>query len=192
MSTPCHDDVVVRFILPVKDLALAKTRLDVSDRQAVVKAMLLDTIETVVGAALGPVVLVSPDPAVAAIAVEYGLHFVKHDGGLNEAITSAVTTGICAAILPDLPALRGDDVTRLVGQGSGFVPDAAGTGTTMAIADPLVPLFGPGSAAAFEKHGLPRLAMAPTGRCDVDDASSLARALDLGVGEHTRRALGRV
>jgi 2-phospho-L-lactate/phosphoenolpyruvate guanylyltransferase len=189
MSTPCHDALMVRFILPVKDLRLAKTRLDVADRRAIVKAMLLDTIEAVVGAELGPVVLVSPDVDVAAIADAYGLGFVNHRGGLNEAISSAITTTVCAAILPDLPALRSDDVRALVASGSGFVPDAQGTGTTMAIAEPLVPLFGPGSAAAFEERGMQRLNAAATGRCDVDDVAALARAIRLGVGPNTREVL---
>lgn len=189
MSTPCHDAVVVRFILPVKDLRFAKSRLHMPNRAGIVTAMLLDTLEAVLAAKAGLVVLVSPDPAVAAIAQRYAVEFLSHNGSLNEAIAAAVTDDRCAGVLPDVPALRPDDVRLLVQADRGFVPDAAGTGTTMVIAERLVPVFGTGSAQAFESLGLPRLPAAPTARCDVDDAQGLAAATALGLGRHTLACL---
>ncbi len=179
----------MRFILPIKALGHGKSRLQVPARRALVEAMLLDTLEAVLEADAGPVVLVSPDSRVAQIAHEYAVGLLPHGGSLNEAIAAASVPGVCAAVLPDLPALRADDVRALAQAGRGFVPDAAGTGTTMAIAEGLVPLFGRGSARRFETHGLPRLPAAPTARCDVDDESALAAAVSLGVGLHTGAVL---
>jgi 2-phospho-L-lactate guanylyltransferase len=180
---------VVRFILPIKELRRGKTRLHVPHRPALVEAMLLDTLEAVLDADAGPVVLVSPDPRVAQIADEYAVALVTRGGALNEAVSAALGPGRCAAVLPDLPALRADDIRSLVNAERGFVPDAAGTGTTMAIAENLLPVFGPGSARAFESQGLTRLAAAPTARCDVDDTKALSMAVMLGLGRHTKTVL---
>lgn len=180
---------VVRFILPMKELRRAKSRLQVPKREALIEAMLRDTLEAVLAADAGPVILVSPDQRVAGLADEYPVGYVAHDGSLNEAISVALTADRCAVVLPDLPALRPADVRRLAGAESGFVPDAAGTGTTMAIAGRLNPVFGRGSARSFAAQGLPLLQARDSARCDVDDAKGLSRAVALGVGRHTRAVL---
>ncbi len=75
----------------------------------------------------------------------------------------------------------------------GYVPDSAGTGTTMLTALPgvaLDPAFGPDSAARHDliAHRLPAAAGL---RLDVDTASDLEEAQKLGVGAATRAILTR-
>ncbi len=75
-----------------------------------------------------------------------------------------------------------------------FVADAAGTGTTLLAAGPgveLEPHFGAGSALRHEESGaMPVRAELASLRRDVDTEEDLAAARELGVGEHTARALG--
>jgi 2-phospho-L-lactate guanylyltransferase len=71
-----------------------------------------------------------------------------------------------------------------------FVPDAAGTGTTLYTARPGVafqPRFGPGSAARHAAAGAAALLLpdAPGLRRDVDTPDDLRRAAALGLGPRT-------
>lgn len=182
---------MVRFILPVKELARSKRRLLVEDRQGLVVAMIQDTVAAICTADAGPVTLVSPDPHVRGLAQGMGVGFLRHGGLLNDAIRDARLPGMNAAVLPDLPALTATALLDVLALAPGFVADAAGTGTTMAIDADLQPVFGPGSAAAFGAAGLPALPAAPGLRCDVDTAQDLARAVALGVGPHTSAHLAR-
>lgn len=186
----------MRWILPVKDPRRGKSRLSVpgADRQELILAMLRDTLEAVLATGRGQVVLVGPAADVEALSHEYGAGFLRHGGVLNEAIAAACSPELlCAALLPDLPALRAEDLDDVLSRNArGYVPDAAGTGTTLALDQGLVPRFGPGSAAAFHAVGLPRLTAAPSLRRDVDTAGDLAAAEQLGLGRHTAALLARV
>ena len=182
---------MVRFILPVKELTRSKRRLLVEDRVGLVVAMLQDTVAAIRATDAGPVTVVSPDPKVRDLAEALGVDFLGHGGQLNEAIRDAQRAGMTAAVLPDLPALTAAALLKVLTVAPGFVPDAAGTGTTMAIDTDLHPVFGPGSAAAFRAQGLPALPAQPGVRCDVDTAQDLARAVGLGVGPHTSAHLAR-
>jgi 2-phospho-L-lactate guanylyltransferase len=107
-----------------------------------------------------------------------------------------------AALLADLPALRPaelrdalDTAATLATQT--FLPDRAGTGTTLLAAPAgcaFTPRFGVGSARAHEVLAK-RLIEPPGGwpglRTDVDTADDLRRAAALGVGKRTAAVLGR-
>ncbi len=175
--------------MPVKNLDLSKTRLHIPGRRDMVLAMLHDTLCTLLAADAGPITVVSPDPRVALLARTVGVDLLHTGAALNAAISAAVRPGVCAAVLPDLPALRVSDIEQLVEHTDSFVPDAAGTGTTMAIAAALDPVFGRGSARRFQDQGLRRLEAAPTARTDVDTAQDLALCARLGVGKHTAALL---
>ena len=98
------------------------------------------------------------------------------------------------------PAITPADADRLAGEltaalraaGAGrraFVPDADGTGTTLlatAPGLPVLPRYGPGSAAAHRATGAVELAGDwPTLRHDVDTAADLRAAAGLGLGPAT-------
>lgn len=111
--------------------------------------------------------------------------------GARSGLDAAAAAGVAAAragapdapvgvLLGDLPALRpGDLAAALAAAGAhrrAFVPDAAGTGTTLltlAAGVPFASRFGAGSAAAHAALGHARL--------DVPDGSTLRQDVDLPV-----------
>lgn len=186
----------MRFILPVKGLGLGKTRLLVpaSVRSALVTAMLRDCLFAVRASGLGPAVVVSPDPAVHALADAAGAEVLDHAGDLNEAISAAAaapTRNRYAALLPDLPALRAEELLRVISEhAAGFVPDAAGTGTTLLFGERLRPRFGPGSADKHAEAGYPPVHLPFCGlTADIDTWDDLLRARGLQMGPHTAHVL---
>ena len=154
-----------------------------------------------------PVLVVSPDPGVAAWVADAGHHLVPDPGhgpgrrrrrrmpgrGLAGARRVAVVLG-------DHPcALRPQEVRRALEAAarhpSCVVPDADDEGTALltlrADEEPRT-AFGSGSAAAHERLGHVRLDLHLPGlRVDVDDAASLAAAVALGLGPHSAAALAR-
>ncbi len=186
---------MLRFILPVKGRGLRKTRLGGTDtaRQELSVAMFQDCLLAVQASGLGPVVVVSPDPEILDIARTAGASALSHPGNLNEAISAAVGPDRCAALLPDLPAVRAEQLIGvLTTHDEGFVPDASGAGTTLLFGRGLRPHFGAGSAAAHAATGYRRLDLPECGlTVDVDTSADLARAVTLGVGPHTSAVLAR-
>lgn len=180
---------MVRFILPVKGLKLGKSRLLVpaADRSALITAMLQDCLLAVRATGLGPAVVVSPDPAVRTLAESAGAEVLDHPGTLNVAVRAAATAQRCAALLPDLPALRAEELVSVISdRWSGFVPDVAGTGTTMVFGDALQPGFGPGSAQRHVALGYQPVDLPFCGlTADVDTWEDLERVRELGLGRHT-------
>lgn len=197
-----------RLILPVKGGPAAKSRLIVPgtvDREALAIAMTLDALAAVVGCAgVTAAYVVTGDPEAAAAATPAGARIVDDPGGgLSPAIRAGIDAiraeledGPTAVLLPDLPALRAEDLqsalTACEAHPAAYVPDAEGTGTVLLAArriGDLHPSFGDGSAARHDEHAqrleldLPRL------RRDVDVADALSQALALGVGTWTRAAL---
>ena len=194
-------------VVPVKRLTAAKTRLRGAlpgvPHEALVLAMLADTLAAARGCALvDRVLVVTDDPVAARLAGEAGAERVP-DGraGLNGALAyGALRAGGAGvvALTGDLPALRPAELAAalgaLDGRVRGYVPDARGTGTALLAAragTPLEPRFGPGSAAAHEASG----AVALTGdwpsiRQDVDTPADLAAAAALGLGRHTTALIG--
>jgi 2-phospho-L-lactate/phosphoenolpyruvate guanylyltransferase len=190
------------IVMPVKG-SVGKSRLDAGDaRAALAVAFARDAISAACAAAsVDLVVVVTNDPAVT----EHldGVQTVADPGdGLHAAIMAGIATldpaAPAAVVLGDLPALTPHtlDATLAlaVGERRSFVPDALATGTTMLAAtraDALRPHFGPGSAELHRQAGHVALPV-PQGtglRLDVDELADLHRALDVGVGPHTRAVL---
>lgn len=193
----------VTLVLPIKATAEAKSRLCLSPagRQIVMRSF----VDHVVGVArasrrvariavVGSVELV-PDPAGVRHLPEPRL-----DGGLNAVVTTARHWACLAvpdrpiAVLPvDLPRLTVAELDLALTVADGveraFVPDAAGTGTTLITArrpELLISAYGPGSAAEHERLGLMRLDGAGVGlRHDVDtpdDLRAMAPSLEVLAG----------
>jgi 2-phospho-L-lactate guanylyltransferase len=197
------------LVVPVKRLATAKTRLRPGIPAGIgparlVLAMAEDTVRAVRACpVVAEVLVVTDDPEVTAALAGAGARVVPEPPvpGLNPAVSHGA--GLLgrrpvAALAADLPALRPDELARALAAagrvaGRGFVPDAAGTGTTLLAAPPGVPLapqFGPGSAVRHLATGAYRLAGDwPSLRRDVDTAADLAAAGRLGLGAHTRALL---
>lgn len=189
------------LLIPVKPGTEAKSRLGFgpSDRVALREAFVRDTVAAAAACPLVEVYVVGDGSAVPSAAALPD----EGNGDLNLALTRAADRvagrdrGV-AALLADLPCLTPDDLATALGSGQErfFVADAAGTGTTLLAAAPgaaLRPEFGFGSAARHAASGAVAVtAPLPSLRVDVDTADDLARAIELGVGEHTRAALARL
>lgn len=185
---------MVRFILPVKALALGKSRLDLpaGQRTRLLEAMLIDTVSAALESDLGPVVVVSPDPRALDVARSHGALGLMHGGRLNQAITFAVQgEGRHAAVLPDLPALDPNELREALRfAASGFVADHTGHGTTMLFGVGLSPRFGRNSAQRHKDAGYTRVALPLPGLGhDVDTLDDLRAVESLGVGPRTRLVL---
>lgn len=123
--------------------------------------------------------------------------------GLDTSMRGVSTTGGgVAVLLGDVPALRARDLDAALEVAArhplAFVPDAEGTGTTLATAregEALDAHFGQDSAARHAAAGFADLAaghpgaIAPGLRRDVDTAAELLEAVALGVGARTSAVL---
>jgi 2-phospho-L-lactate/phosphoenolpyruvate guanylyltransferase len=188
-------------LVPVKALPGAKSRLsgfsaDADAHARLVRAIRDDTLHAARDApGVARVVRVGDSPD-----VEHDL--LQRRRGLNAALAEGArlarhewpTDGI-AALVGDLPALTPAELASTLAAATeyatGFVPDAAGTGTTLLTARPTAafdPRFGPGSAARHGAHAA-ALPAGPGLRQDVDTADDLRAAVLLGVGAHTVAAL---
>jgi 2-phospho-L-lactate/phosphoenolpyruvate guanylyltransferase len=199
------------MVIPVKVLAQAKSRLTGlvgPPRAQLALAMAADTVAAALATPqVASVVVVSDDLAVGAELGGLGAVVIADDpaAGLNPAMVFGASYADTrwpgrgrAAMAGDLPALRPGELTAALEAasvaGEAFVPDAAGTGTTLYAAGPGVafrPRFGPGSrdrhkAAGAAELDLPVLVGL---RQDVDTPDDLRRAADLGLGPRTRAAL---
>ena len=196
------------LLVPVKTLALAKSRLEVGHagrRAPLMRAFALDAITAALACPLVAGVYVVTDESGfdlpgATVLPDEG------DGDLNRALRHAAVRarllapgdGV-AAMCADVPCLRPADLGDALSAGMSprwFVSDADGTGTTLLAAGPRVdldPHFGHGSARRHEESGaVPVRAALRSLRRDVDTDSDLASACELGVGEHTADTLGRL
>jgi 2-phospho-L-lactate guanylyltransferase len=202
-------------VLAVKRLELAKSRLDRPDRSALTLAMAADTAAAAAAAgSVQAVVLVTDDDdartllsPIAAIIPD------SPAAGLNPALLHGAAEAVrrwphagVAALAADLPALVPEVLARALTLAAdheqAVVADTAGTGTVLLTARPqqhrtgLTPAFGPASHARHVAGGAYDLTEALASqlrtrglRRDVDTASDLAAAVDIGVGPHTSRAL---
>ncbi|MGH3348580.1 MAG: 2-phospho-L-lactate guanylyltransferase [Nocardioides sp.] len=195
-----------RFVVlvPVKDPDIGKSRLRIPAhlRPGLASAFALDTVHAAREAgAVAEVVVVTGDPGFAGVVAELGFACLDDvDGGLNDSLVAAAAAvrerhadARPVALCADLPSLRPADLTAalraLPEDESGYVADADGTGTTLYAApyDAFEPRFGHRSAAAHASDGAHAVPGAlPTLRRDVDDETSLAVALRLGVGRFTQ------
>lgn len=190
-------------VVPQKALATAKGRLELDprDRRVLAEAMLHDTLDAVAATASVSHVLVLLDQP-GDLGAHPAWEVVSAPGlGLNGSIARGVREvrrrfarhGV--VVVPgDLPALDPHELETCLERAAchprGYLPDLAGTGTTILTATggaPVRPAYGVGSARAHAAGGA-RL-IDPSGvdsvRTDVDDLGSLAAALALGCGPRT-------
>jgi 2-phospho-L-lactate/phosphoenolpyruvate guanylyltransferase len=188
------------IVVPLKVLPGAKSRLagglDPTAHARLVEAIRSDTLAA--AASAGRILLVFDRPSAEAVGPGVA-HLVQREPGLNAALREGALAASTrwpgdgvAALVGDLPALRGSELTaalRLAAEHPRcFAADASGTGTSLLTARPgiaLDPQFGPDSAARHARIAHP-LAVGPGLRLDVDTADDLTRALALGVGPATR------
>ncbi len=195
------------LVVPVKVLARAKSRLAKlagPARPALALAVAADTVRAALACRrVRQVIVVTDDVLAAAELARLGAVVVadEPDAGLNPALihgaaaaaARAPRSGI-GALSADLPALTPAELDRALHRAArwpqAIVPDATGTGTTLYTARPGVPFlpkFGAssrrchldGGAREISRDDLPGL------RRDVDTASDLREAADLGLGPAT-------
>ena len=195
------------LVVPVKLLALAKTRLSAygdAARAELALAFASDVLEAALDCPeVHRVVVVTDDPRAARALTRPGCEVVRDlpGAGLNRALEHgadllrARSEGLAvAALAADLPGLRAADLgdaLRVV-RDRAFVADAAGTGTTLLAArggHPLHPAYGPDSRRRHLASGAVELAAPPALRQDVDTPQDLGAAIELGVGRHTAAAV---
>lgn len=199
------------LVVPVKRLALAKTRLGPpydTHRRALALAFALDTtVAALASDAVRAVLVVTDEPEAADLLAATGADVIddEPDAGLNPALSHGAAVAAFAhpgcglgALSADLPALRPDELSRALGRATAhetsFLRDAEGSGTTLVLARSLGafrPEFGPDSAWRHKRAGFAELAGDDIGsvRNDVDTTADLAVATRLGVGPRTARLL---
>ena len=202
------------LVVPVKRVENAKTRLglDAASRASLAIAMAVDTVAAALGCALvSAVVVVTDDARARAALAPLGLRVVadEPDAGLNAALVHGVAVAASesapmtrvGALASDLPSLRSDDLglvlSRAMEHDLAAVADLSGSGTTLLCAKSaarFAPRFGVESFAAHLAAGAADLTeLAPESvRRDVDTVDGLSGAVDLGVGEATKRALAEL
>lgn len=195
------------LVIPVKVLDRAKSRLTELAGPRRPELALALAADTVAAAAACPevaaVVVVSDDPAAAAELAGLGALVIPDDpdDGLNPALRHGAATAAelrpdagTGALAADLPALRPAELGRALRAAASwpeaFVPDAAGSGTTLYTAVPgsrFQPRFGPGSRLAHLGAGAAELDISgiSTVRRDVDTPGDLGSAARLGLGRRT-------
>jgi 2-phospho-L-lactate/phosphoenolpyruvate guanylyltransferase len=208
------------LVIPVKVLAQAKSRLTGlpgQRRSQYALAMAADTIAAATKAAsVGAVLVVTDDPDVGKLAAELGA-LVLPDApaaGLNAALIHGAAYSQDhwpergrAGLAGDLPGVQPGEIAAALAAaarlGAAFVPDAAGTGTTLYAAAPgtgFLPRFGAGSRDAHLAAGAAELGagentatfreLVLTGlRRDVDTLADLRLAAVIGLGPRTRALL---
>ncbi|MBO4254491.1 2-phospho-L-lactate guanylyltransferase [Streptomyces griseorubiginosus] len=203
------------LVIPVKPLALAKSRLSDTAHDGVRPGLALAFAQDTVAAALAcpavkDVAVVTDDALAGRELAALGARVVTDEprGGLNAALEHAVAAVRAdrpdtpvAALNADLPALRSLELARVLDAAAefprAFMPDAANIGTTLLAAAPgreLLPAFGTDSRARHRASGAVELALdeVDSVRQDVDTGDDLRAALALGVGPRTAAVAARL
>ncbi|MET9673807.1 2-phospho-L-lactate guanylyltransferase [Streptomyces sp. NPDC006482] len=196
------------LVVPLKPLALAKSRLASAAGARLRPRLALAFAEDTVGAVLScarvrDVVVVTDDPTAGAALAALGARIVPDvpSAGLNAALAHGVGAvrerwphARVAALNADLPALRTAELTRVLDVARkfprAFLSDAAEIGTTFLSAGPgvdLEPAFGGASRLRHLSSGAVeiRLTGVDSVRRDVDTGEDLAAARALGLGPRT-------
>jgi 2-phospho-L-lactate guanylyltransferase len=165
----------------------AKRRLPAGIRAAAALAMLGDVVEAAL--AVGPVVVVTDDPAVVPPDAE----LVADPGrGLGAAVAAGLASsrGHVLVVNADLPCATASSIERLASEGLALVEAPDGTTNALSLPDPSVfaPLYGPGSAARFRAHAPFTTVAIPELEADVDSDEDLGRLAPL-LGRRTRALL---
>ncbi|MCW2977059.1 MAG: 2-phospho-L-lactate guanylyltransferase CofC [Actinomycetia bacterium] len=191
----------MQVLVPLKRLDRAKTRLDglldAPGRARLMRALLEHTLTEVKRApSVSGVVLVSSDPASAAIANEHGVaHFDDRGLPWNDALAAAVAESVSsqevAIVAGDLPLVSADDVEALIaamperGVAIARARDAGTNAVAMRPAGAMHTCFGtPGSAARHAE-------LAAAAGLDAVIADIAGLAIDLDSPDDVREALGR-
>jgi 2-phospho-L-lactate guanylyltransferase len=203
------------LVIPVKRLSAAKTRLaplPTWRRADLALAFVHDCVTAALAAPeVAQVLVVTADDAAARGLAGLGARIIGEpeapDGldRLNAAIVHGAERSAAGrpelrvgALTGDLPSLRTEELGEVLRaaaeiEGRSFVPDAAGSGTTLLLGPahgPLEPRFGLHSRARHARSGAAELAAGLTLRQDVDTLADLESALRLGVGVHTAHEIG--
>jgi 2-phospho-L-lactate/phosphoenolpyruvate guanylyltransferase len=159
---------------------------------------------------VGRVVVVTDDPRTAEVLAGLGAVIVPDEPGrgLNQALrhgaalaTSRWPRSGIGGLAADLPALRPAELSSALRAAArwpqAFVPDSAGSGTTLYTARPgtvFRPRFGPRSAARHRAAGAVELAQPGLRglRRDVDEPADLRGAGELGLGTRTAALAARL
>ncbi|MEU1125563.1 2-phospho-L-lactate guanylyltransferase [Streptomyces sp. NPDC005899] len=196
------------LVVPLKPLARAKSRLGRTAgeelRPRLALAFALDTVAAALSCAgVRDVVVVTDDPVAGPALSALGARTLADSpaAGLDAALEHGARSvrsrrpgAALAALNADLPALRPEELARVLEFSSSFsrafVSDAQGIGTTFLSALPgfeLRPSFGGPSRARHLRSGAVEIS-APgldSIRRDVDTGDDLRVALGLGVGRYT-------
>jgi 2-phospho-L-lactate guanylyltransferase len=208
------DPLTWSLVIPVKVLARAKSRLTElagPRRPELALALAADTVAAATSCQeVATVIVVSDDPTAEAELTGLGALVIpdEPDDGLNPALVHGAAAasalhpgGGTAALAADLPALRPAELGRALRAAAhwpeAFVPDAAGSGTTLYTAMPgsrFQPRFGPRSRLAHLSAGAAELDITGIAslRRDVDTAGDLDSAAQLGLGPHTAPLAARL
>ena len=195
------------LVLPLKPLALAKSRLaDATGplRPELALAFALDTVSAALRCpAVARALVVTDDPVAGERLAELGALIVPDSpaAGLNAALRhgaqvarSVDGAGPVAAMSADLPALRPQELDLVLRAAAAhpraFLADTQRVGTTLLTAAPgtlLAPRFGGASRLRHTASGARELTLdaVPSVRRDVDTPADLRAALDLGTGPQT-------
>jgi 2-phospho-L-lactate guanylyltransferase len=205
---PPDDATAWGVVVPVKELASAKTRLGAHGsalRQELALAFAADVaVAALACPAVRRVLVVTDDARACAVLRAVGASVVEDRprAGLNAALAHGAVQlqrarpecGV-VSVSADLPCLTAADLAAALREvppaGRAFVPDADGRGTTLLAAAPGVPLapaYGEGSRQRHLASGAVELPGTPALRRDVDTPQDLREALALGVGARTARA----
>jgi 2-phospho-L-lactate guanylyltransferase len=200
-------------IIPVKPWALSQGRLelDPDEQRDLSRALSLDILDTVTNSsAVTEFVVVSAQPELSNLARRLGGTAIidrplLSPDGLNTAARLARSwavvrrptspTVVVPADLASLtPSVLNLTLSQLIDHSFAFVIDHVGTGTTMVSATrPGQLQFGYGDRSAQRHLSLgasPVTNVDERARLDVDDAVSLARARQLGLGRNTQVLVG--
>jgi len=203
------------FVIPLKPLSRAKSRLADTASDGVRPGLALAFAQDTVAAALAcgavsDVVVVTDDQRAGHALSELGAGIVPDTParGLNAALAHGASAirekrprAAVAALNADLPALRPGELARVLDAATefprAFLPDAAGIGTTLLAATSgreLRPAFGVDSRTRHRASGARELALdaVDSVRQDVDTGDDLRAALALGVGPRTAAASARL
>lgn len=201
----------VTVVVPVKPWRLAKSRLAMSPdaRATLARAFASDVLETVsMSRHVGAIVVVTAEQELHAdrssrVTVLVDRPMLSPDG-LNPAIDTARRWAVprrqaspFVVVPADLPALTVESfdhaLLEMRHHEAAFVPDLAGTGTTLTWgrSPDLRTRYGPGSAVSHMRSGMRAVMNVDSRvRCDVDTSADLTEARYLGVGRSTLAALG--
>jgi 2-phospho-L-lactate guanylyltransferase len=200
------------LVVPVKVLARAKSRLAAlagAHRPALALAMAADTVAAALDCPeVARIIAVTDDPEASRVLEALGVVVIQDEPGrgLNPALRHGAAvaadrwpgTGI-GALAADLPALRPMELALCLRAASrwqqAFVPDAAGSGTTLYTARPgaaFKPQFGTDSARRHRAAGAAELTLPDLAslRRDVDAPADLREATGLGLGPRTAAIAG--